>query len=155
MPAGAPITLTQEKINDICDLVRAGNYVETALAQLNIKKPAFYDWLRRGRAERDRVAKNPRYKIRQSESIFVELSYAFERAEAQAEIIRVQVITKAAKDDPKWAAWYLARKNPDHWSEAHTREMAKLAREKFEWEKAEFEKFKKEFEEFKAMRGKE
>lgn len=113
---GAPTKLTPQIIKDVSDLVRGGNYLEVALAMLNIPTSTFYDWMRRGRAERQRIGAGTRTKLRQREAMYVDLSESMERAEAQAEAIRLKVITDCARTDPQWASWFLTHKYPDRWA---------------------------------------
>jgi hypothetical protein len=58
----------------------------------------------------------------------------FSGAEATAETRKLATVMKAARKDPKWAAWYVAHKHPERWSEQRdeprklTRELAELGR---------------------------
>ena len=105
-------TETQEKI---VSAIRAGNYIETAAAYAGIHKSTLYDWLKRGEREKQRVAKNPRYRIKKDEQQFVEFSDAVERALAEAEVRDVAIIGKAAEEYWQAAAWRLERKFPHKW----------------------------------------
>lgn len=112
---GRPTKLNPEIKNKIVTAIRAGNYIETAAAYAGISKNTLYDWLRRGEREKQRVEKNPRYKIRKSEQPFVDFSDAVEKALAEAEVRDVAIIAKAAEDQWQAAAWRLERKFPDKW----------------------------------------
>ena len=105
-------TETQEKI---VSAIRAGNYIETAAAYAGIHKSTLYDWLKRGEREKQRVAKNPRYRIKKDEQQFVEFSDAVEKALAEAEVRDVAIIGKAAEEYWQAAAWRLERKFPHKW----------------------------------------
>ena len=110
-----PTKLTPELQEDILKIIRSGNYIETACAFVGINKSTFYDWLKRGAREKDRLEKNPRARIRKSEKIYVEFSNAVEKALAHAEIRDVAIIGKAAEENWKAAAWRLERKFPERW----------------------------------------
>lgn len=131
-PKGSAPKLTEELIEKIAQAMRNGAYVETAVAYCGISKDTFYRWLRMAAKDSE---KGP-YKA---------LSYAIEKAWAEAEMKDVEAITKAvegtpdklAVDDdakiitdvrglpvvaeyglpPNWkaAAWRLERKFPDRW----------------------------------------
>jgi len=110
-----PTKFSNETKHKIITAIRAGNYIETASAYAGISKNTLYDWLRRGEREKQRVEKNPRYKIRKSEQPFVDFSDAVEKALAEAEVRDVAIIAKAAEEQWQAAAWRLERKFPDRW----------------------------------------
>ena len=112
---GRPTKLDYKVQEKIVQAIKAGNYIETAAAYAGISKSTLYDWLKRGEREKQRVAKNPRYKIRKSEKIYVEFSDAVEKALAEAEVRDVLLIGKAAEEQWQAAAWRLERKFPDRW----------------------------------------
>ncbi len=112
---GRPTKFSNEIKHKIITAIRAGNYIETASAYAGISKNTLYDWLRRGEREKQRVEKNPRYKIRKSEQPFVDFSDAVEKALAEAEVRDVAIIAKAAEEQWQAAAWRLERKFPDRW----------------------------------------
>jgi len=95
---GRPTKYNDEVVSKILAFVRAGNYVETAAVAAGINKDTLYDWLRRG-------AKN--------EQPFKDFSDACERAMAEADMIDLSDISKAARAG-SWqaAAWRLERRNP-------------------------------------------
>jgi len=107
--------INKEIVAKIVKAIRAGNYIETAAAYAGISKNTLYDWLRRGEREKQRLATNPRSKMRKSEAPFVEFSDAVERALAEAEVRDVTIIAKAAETQWQAAAWRLERKFPDRW----------------------------------------
>ena len=115
MAGGRPTKLNFDTHNKIITAIRAGNYIETAAAYAGIDKSTLYDWLKRGEREKQRVAQNPRYKIRKSEKPYVEFSNAVEKALAEAEVRDVAIIAKAAEEQWQAAAWRLERKFPDRW----------------------------------------
>jgi len=93
-----PTKISDQKITDVQQVILRGGYIETAAAYAGINKSTFYDWLKRGQREKDRVAKNPEQRsIRKAERPFVEFSDAVERALAQAEVRDLEVVDKAAQ----------------------------------------------------------
>ena len=115
MAGGRPTKLDYKVQEKIIQAIKAGNYMETAAAYAGISKSTLYDWLKRGEREKQRVAKNPRYRIRKSEKIYVDFSDAVEKALAEAEVRDVLLISKAAEEQWQAAAWRLERKFPDRW----------------------------------------
>ena len=75
----------------ICDLLRAGNYLDTAATAAGVHKTTLHRWLRLGREQ-----KRGRYKK------FVE---AVEKAQGEAEARDVALIAKQAPTDWRAAAW--------------------------------------------------
>lgn len=110
-----PTKLSQQLQATIVEQIKAGNYIETAAAYAGINKSTLYDWLKRGGRELQRLAQNPRAKIKKSEAPFVEFSNAVEQAQAFAESRDVVLIANAAKTDWRAAAWRLERKFPKKW----------------------------------------
>lgn len=114
MPAGRPTILTEELQKRITDVIRAGNYIETAAAYAGINKTTLYDWMKRGAAEQKRVHETGR-KPQKKELPFLEFSNAVEKALAESEIRDVTRIGDASRSDWKAAAWRLERKFPQKW----------------------------------------
>ena len=112
---GRPTKLTPKLQEEICKAIRAGNYIETAAAFAGISKSTLYEWLKRGAREKERLAKNPRAKIKKSEAPFVEFSDAVEKALAASEVRDVMLIGKAAETQWQAAAWRLERRFPERW----------------------------------------
>ena len=112
---GRPTKLTPELQEELVKVIRAGNYIETACAYVGINKTTFYDWMKRGAREKERLERNTNARPKKSEATFVELSNAIEKALAQAEIRDVAIIGKAAEENWQAAAWRLERKFPERW----------------------------------------
>lgn len=113
---GRPSKLTPELQTRICDMLRAGNYLETAAAYAGVNKTTLYDWMKRGAREMERVEKSEgKAKIRKKEQPYVDFSNAIEKALAEAEVRDLIIISNAAKTDWKAAAWKLERKNWQRW----------------------------------------
>lgn len=138
-PKGTTPKLTRELIQEISDTIRRGGYVEMATALCGISKDTFYRWLREG-------------KNAKGNTLTRELSYAVERAMAEAEINDLNKISDAAdgqcaqflmdsngnyildksgcvimtrppiKPDWRAAAWRLERRHPKRWGMRRTGE---------------------------------
>ena len=80
---GRKALLTPEVLNAVIISLRAGNYIETAAAYAGISKNTLFDWLKRGRREKRRLAKDKRLRPRSSESQFVIFVDGVGRALAQ------------------------------------------------------------------------
>lgn len=115
MTTGRPTKLTPELQAEMVNIIRGGNYVETACAYVGLNKSTFYDWMKRGARELDRVKKNPKARVRKDEQIYVEFSNAIKKAEAEAEARDVLIIGKAAETQWQAAAWRLERRLPKKW----------------------------------------
>lgn len=115
MKQGRPTKLNEEVQNKIVQAVQAGNYIETAAAYAGINKSSFYEWLKRGEREKQRVEKDSRLRVRKSEEDYVSFSNAIEKALAVSEMRDVLIIGKAAETQWQAAAWRLERKFPKRW----------------------------------------
>ena len=106
--AGRITKLDDERTKKIVELIRAGNYSETAAKASGISTATFYGWMAEGRAARE---KTKRLNAREKSCLnFLE---AVEKGRAEAEARSVAIITRAAIDGT-WtaAAWYLERTIP-------------------------------------------
>lgn len=113
---GRPTKLTPELTVKICDMLRAGNYLETAAAYAGVDKATLHRWLKRGRQEIERVeTSGGKGKIRKNEQLFVDFCNSVEKALSEGEVRDLIIISNAAKSDWKAAAWKLERKFPDRW----------------------------------------
>jgi transposase len=92
-----PTKLTPEKHTKIVELIRAGNYAETAATLTGIGKQTYYTWMQKGEGPKAR-------------SPYKEFRDAVTAAKAEAEARMVTVIQRAAVDG-SWqaASWYLER----------------------------------------------
>jgi len=94
---GRPTKLTPTTQDRIIELVKAGNYAETAAQVAGIDESTFYRWMQQGEGEK---ARHPYKGFRK----------AILEAKAESEARMVMVIQKAGFDG-SWqaAAWYLER----------------------------------------------
>tara|TARA_R100000664_G_scaffold34236_1_gene55479 strand:- start:6368 stop:6841 length:474 start_codon:yes stop_codon:yes gene_type:complete len=112
-PLGAPVKLTPEVIRTLVNALQAGAYVETAVAHANISKTSYYEWIKKGGAERMRLEKG--LKPRKTFGLFLDLLNAVEKAQADAELRDLAIISKASTEDWRASAWKLERRNPSKW----------------------------------------
>ena len=101
-----PTKLTPELQKRITDAIQGGVDKKVAAAMAGIAESTFYDWLDQGRKP-DALPE------------FSEFSESIERAEAEAEVVKVGRISIAANNGNwKAASWWLERKHPERWSES-------------------------------------
>ena len=112
---GRPDDLTPEIHEKIVNLVRAGNYVETAAACVGIVKSTFYEWLKKG--------------ARKEEEKYIDFSNAIYKAQAESEARDVLTVSKATDKHWQAAAWRLERKFYEKWGRKDKMEV------KFDWRK--------------------
>jgi transposase len=98
---GRPTKLTKKLQEQICELLRWGNYIETACNYCEVSKKTLYEWMKKGNQE--------------DEGIHRDFLNAVHKAMAEAEMRDVQNIHNAAKTDWKASAWRLERKFPKKW----------------------------------------
>jgi len=120
---GRPSKLNQETQDKIVTALQAGNYQDTASAYAGVSTAAFYNWMERGRIERDRLTAGE--KPNKNETIFAEFVDAVEKARASAEVRSVVLINKAANEGT-WqaAAWFLERSHPQRWGRLNRTEIS-------------------------------
>lgn len=104
--AGRRSKLTPELQKTITDIMRAGNYARVAVEAAGINSDTYYEWLKRGKADKERGKK----------TIYSEFSEEVERAAAIAEAAHVGRIATAGQNG-SWqaSAWLLERKYGERW----------------------------------------
>src|SRR5689334_15558633 len=101
--------LTPEIQERIANFLRAGNYIETAVACANLHKDTFYEWCKKGR---------------EGIEPFASFVAAVDKAVAESEARDVALISKAATDNWQAAAWRLERKMPLKWGRRERHELS-------------------------------
>lgn len=109
-PRGRPTKLTPEVQEQICQAVRAGNYLDIAASLVGINRRTLHDWLRRG--------------ARAKSGIYRDFSHAVEKALAQAEARDVLRIDKAGEKNWQAIAWKLERRFPKRWGRRRDSDLA-------------------------------
>lgn len=117
---GRPPIISPEIIETICQSIRAGNYLEPSAALAGVSTRVCYNWIKRGRAEIDRISKSKRAKVRERERLYVDFVRAIKESDAMAEARDVATISLAAEKQWQAAAWRLERKHNDRWGRRNT-----------------------------------
>ena len=99
----------------IIDLVRAGNFFETAAQACGIDRTTVFAWLKEG-AELRRLVVTSGYNPRGHEVDLVSFSHEMEKAAAESEARDVMLIGRAAEKDWKAAAHRLERRHRSRWA---------------------------------------
>ena len=111
---GHPTKCTPELIAQFENVLRAGNYVETACGFLGLSVNAFYRWQRDAKAALERVEGGG--ELTEDEEMWIEFTQAIARARAHAEVAAVARIRQAATDGDTGAdQWFLERAFPGRW----------------------------------------
>jgi transposase-like protein len=99
-----------EIVNQIAEIVAAGNYVEVACRSVGIDDGSFYGWLRKAQ---DDIKEG----LEAEESIYIRFFNAIKAAEAQAELKTLAVVQEAAQVKREWlpAMTFLERRHPERW----------------------------------------
>lgn len=111
---GRKTLLTQERVNAITSMLRAGAYVEDACLAVGIHRSTFYNWITRGTTQRERH--NAGLEIEPDEQPFLDFLDTVEQADAEGLINHLMNIDHAANNGTWQAsAWILERKQPKKW----------------------------------------
>jgi len=108
---GRKTLLTPEVTETICDLLKRGNYLQTAARYVGIAPETLGSWLRRG----NELIAEDKDDYDEYEQLFVVLALEVEKARSFAEIKAVEVIRNAMPSQWQAAAWYLERTNNAQW----------------------------------------
>lgn len=100
---GRPTKLTPELQAEICELIRKGNFVETACEAVGVHKGTYYNWRNRGE--------------RSAKGVYCDFFNAIKRAEADGEAAHVANIAADNTNTKDWqrSAWWLERRYPQRW----------------------------------------
>jgi len=106
-----PSKVDDPKVKLLLQALSAGNYVEVSCAYAGISVATVYQWLEKGRQEKQRIENGG--KPDPNKATYVELLEAIETARAKAVVANVAIIQQAARNGT-WqaAAWWLERTNP-------------------------------------------
>ena len=114
--AGAPLGLDERLISQFDSVIRAGNYIQTAIAYLSVSESTFYRWMKRGEELRETGATN------QSDALKLRLWEVVTRARAAAEVGAVTRLAAIARDENTDARvrvqtdqWFLERSFRNRW----------------------------------------
>lgn len=108
---GRRTLLDEERSNRITQALENGTEVLHAIRSAGISHQTYYDWLNRGREERDRI--NAGLKPTPDEAPFLEFLESVEKAEATAATLHMENISQTALNGTWQAsAWILERRFP-------------------------------------------
>ena len=112
---GRPTKLSPELTNAICTNLATGASIEASAEAAGICRATVFNWLKRGRAE-------------DAPAAFAQFAADVTEAQAVAEVHLVRIMRQAATDggpgDWRAAAWLLARRHPERWSEKRQLEVS-------------------------------
>ncbi len=101
---GRPSKLTPQFREEFVNLIKYGNYVETACAMMGIDRSTYYYWMKKGENSK-RATKYRKF--------YLEV----EHAKAWSEARDLAILKKHAETNWRAMAWYLERRYPGHWGE--------------------------------------
>jgi len=110
---------TDEAAQQIVDVIRAGNYIETAAAYAGVHKDTFYEWMKQGRHALAMTASRRSANQRRLADFVADV----DQAVAAAEVRDLAIIGAAAPNAWQAAAWRLERKHPEKYSRRERVEM--------------------------------
>ena len=101
-------------IEAVCRTLRLGAYQREAAAAAGISYSALMQWISKGGKERRHIAEGG--KPRKGHALYLDLVQGMEKAQAEAQLSDLAIVTRAAQEGA-WqaAAWKLERRNPDQW----------------------------------------
>jgi hypothetical protein len=105
---GRPSKLTESRMEKLIEALRSGAYRIDACRAVGIHYNTLLGWEKKGESE--------------NSGEYIEFLDALRKAEAEAVITNVEVVTKAAQQgDWRAAAWFLEHKYPDKWARVEKR----------------------------------
>lgn len=100
---GRPSKLTDELVETLVQMLRAGNYIGVCCHAVRITRQTFAYWMKRGTTDRPEDAPYREFRER------------VEQARAEGEVRNVTNIARAAIESWQAAAWLLERQYPERW----------------------------------------
>lgn len=111
---GRKTLLNPERQKAIITMLEAGGYVDEACQAVGIDESTYYNWLKRGKDEEDRI--NAGIAPTPKETPFFEFFKAVRQAQAEGIMSHLMNIDHHAKNGTWQAsAWILERKQPRKW----------------------------------------
>jgi len=121
---GRKSLIKPELIEKIAGYIRIGIFVDEACGACGIGRTTFYNWLERGRAERERMSLLGLTEPSESEKEFVEFLNTVESAYDEATLRNMAVIAKASeRGDWRAASWWLEQARPHKYGKKERIEM--------------------------------
>ena len=114
---GAPSMFTPATQQRILQLIKAGNYADTAAAACGVHRMSFNRWRADGEKIRGFIATGQMVNPTAIEKELVSFCAAIEEAEGQAESRSIMLIGKAGETDWRAEAWRVARRSSNRWGE--------------------------------------
>jgi hypothetical protein len=112
--AGRKTLLTPDAEKEIIESIAVGVPVKDALKDQGVSESAYYNWIKRGTEEIDRLERDPKAIPNPSEVVFVEFVESVERAKSTAAKIHVKNVVRAGyQGDWRASAWWLERQRRD------------------------------------------
>lgn len=117
---GRPSKISEELIERVANLIRGGNYIETAARAAGIPKQTLYEWLKKGQKPENALY----YKFRDAVETAVAQSEARDLAMVDAYCHGAPekrdpktgaVLREAVKPNPNVLTWRLERRFPKRW----------------------------------------
>ena len=105
--AGRKGKLNRKMVKEIGNLILAGNTIKDICKYLNISESSFFGWMERGRGDKEDDLS----------TIYVEFLESVEQNQAACVIRFVNLVSQAAKDDPRYALEYLKRHRREEWGD--------------------------------------
>jgi|SRR5215211_593549 len=106
-----PTKLTPKVHRRLVGLTKAGVFLKESATFAGVTRPTVYSWIRRGEAEETR--QDDGEPPNEAEEPYVEFAQQMRQARAQANVMDMMVIRRAAATDPKWALRSLKLRNPE------------------------------------------
>ena len=116
-----PSELTVEVAERIAQLIRAGNWPETAAVAAGASERSYYRWMARGQKAEDQSERGRR--IRPSEEAYWQFWQQMKRAERESEAIAVGYLMKAMPHTPTAVISFLERRFRERWSRTERTEV--------------------------------
>lgn len=114
MPAGRPLELTPQVLEDVRLILPTVLYLETVGDYLGLDRSTWGKWLRRGAKENKRLRKSDETPL-PAEAVYLEFFLTVKKALAEGEIYSAGIIKKAAEKNWQAAAWVLERRFEERW----------------------------------------
>lgn len=106
---------TPELTERICEVLRNGNYVQTACEFVGISESAYHKWVSRGEAELARMEAEGLDEPDPAKEPYVRFVEQTTHARSAARVKAITTIRQAADKDWKAEAWYLEHGHRDLW----------------------------------------
>ena len=114
---GRKLLLTERTTEDLCAALGIGSTIEIACSFAGVSTDCYYLWMRKADEVLKLLAEDPEAELTPNQVKYLRFYNKIDKTKSYAAIGWLQVIERAATNDPNWARFMLKVRYPEGYSE--------------------------------------